>query len=151
MSSSIAFSHLGDVIYIYVICMFVYINIYIYIYIYIYTYILYIYTYKHIQLYILERKRCSCKCDNSRCQICKNIEEIGTFTSAVAGQSFELNHHLCCDTAISKVKRLTRKVKRFLCKVHKKQDTRKTVHRLEFLRDEKIKRWSLFERRSLWF
>ena len=142
MSSSIALSHLGVKVHIYIT----------YIYIYIYTYILYIYTYKHIQLYILERKRCSCKCcDNSRCQICKNIEEIGTFTSAVTGQSFELNHHLCCDTVISKVKRLTRKVKRFLCKVRKKQYTGKTVHRLEFLRDEKIKRWSLFERQSLWF
>ena len=46
--------------------------------------------------YHLERKRGSCNCGNSKCQVCNNIEEIGTFTSAVTGELLKINH-LCCN------------------------------------------------------
>ena len=49
------------------------------------------------KLYPLERKIGSNKCDNFRCLVCNNIEETDTFTSAVRGASFKINHHLCCD------------------------------------------------------
>ena len=48
-------------------------------------------------LYPLERKRGSYKCGNVRCLICSNIEETDTFTSTVSGESFKINHHLCCN------------------------------------------------------
>ena len=38
----------------------------------------------------------SCNCGNSRCQDCNIIEEIHTLTSIVTGESFKVNHHLCC-------------------------------------------------------
>ena len=48
-------------------------------------------------LYPLERKRGSYKCGNLRCLVCNNIEETDTFTSTVTGESFKINHHLCCN------------------------------------------------------
>ena len=49
------------------------------------------------KLYPLERKRGSYKCGNLRCLVCSNIEETDTFTSTVTGESFKINHHLCCN------------------------------------------------------
>ena len=51
------------------------------------------------KLYPLERKRGSYKCGNLRCLVCNNIEEIDPFTSTVTGESFKINHHLCCNDA----------------------------------------------------
>ena len=51
------------------------------------------------QLYPLERKRDSYKCGNLRCVVCKAIEKTGTFSSTVTGESFKINHHLCCTTS----------------------------------------------------
>ena len=48
------------------------------------------------KLYPLERKRSSCKCGNM-CLVCNNIEETDTFTSTITGESFKINHHLCCN------------------------------------------------------
>ena len=49
------------------------------------------------KLYPLKRKRGFYKCDNLKCQVCNNIEEIGTFASTVTDESFEINHHLYCN------------------------------------------------------
>ena len=49
------------------------------------------------KLYPLERKRGSYKCGNVRSLICSNIEETDTLTSTVSGESFKINHHLCCN------------------------------------------------------
>ena len=51
----------------------------------------------HAKLYPLEQKRGSYKCWNSRCQVFNNIEETGTFSSAVTGETYKFNHHLCCN------------------------------------------------------
>ena len=51
------------------------------------------------KLYPLERKRGSYKCGNLRCLVCNNIEEIDPFTNNVTGESFKINHHLCCNDA----------------------------------------------------
>ena len=48
------------------------------------------------KLYPLERKRGSYKCGNLRCLVCNNIEGTDTFTSTVTGESFKINHQLCC-------------------------------------------------------
>ena len=84
-----------------------------------------------------------------RCLVCNNIEEIDTFTSTVTGESFMINHHLCCNN-----KRL---IYLLICKVYKKQYTGKTVDRFrlrwnnykesnrKFLKGEEIKRKSLHE------
>ena len=48
------------------------------------------------ELYLLEKKRSSYKCGNLRCLVCNNIEETDTFASTVTGESFKINHHLCC-------------------------------------------------------
>ena len=47
------------------------------------------------KVYPLERKRGSYKWGNLRCLVCNNIEETDTFTT-VTGESFKINHHLCC-------------------------------------------------------
>ena len=49
------------------------------------------------KLYPLERKRGSYKCGSSRCQVCNNIEETETFSSTVTGETYKINHHLCCN------------------------------------------------------
>ena len=49
------------------------------------------------KLYPLERKRGSYKCGSSRCQVCKNVEETETFSSTVTGETYKINHHLCCN------------------------------------------------------
>ena len=101
------------------------------------------------KLYPLERKRGSYKCGSLRCLLCNNIEETDTFTGTVTGESFKINHHLCC-----KDKCL---IYLLTCKVCKKQYAGKTVDRFrlrwnnykesdrKFLRGEKIKQKSLHE------
>ena len=49
------------------------------------------------KLYPLERKIDSEKCGKSRCEVCLNIEETGTFTSTATGESFKINHKLNCN------------------------------------------------------
>ena len=44
-----------------------------------------------IKFYHLERRRGSYNCGNSTYQVCKNIDEIDTFTSTVTGESFKPN------------------------------------------------------------
>ena len=71
------------------------------------------------KLYPLERKRGSYKCGSSRCQVCDNIEETKTFSSTVPGETYKINHHLCCNDK-GLVYLLT-------CKVCAKQYAGKTV------------------------
>ena len=71
------------------------------------------------KLYPLERKTGSYKCGNSRCLVCKNIEQTDTISSTVTDESFRINHHLCCNDKCP-IYLLTRKVFR-------KQYTGKTV------------------------
>ena len=52
---------------------------------------------------------------------CNNIEETYTFTSTIAGESFKINHHLCCNDKCL--------IYLLTCKVCKKQYTGKTVDR----------------------
>ena len=101
------------------------------------------------QLYLLKRKRGSYKSGNLRCLVCNNIEETDTFTCTVTGESFKINHHLCCYNKCL--------VYLLTCKVYKKQYMRKTVDRFrirwknykesnkEFWRGEEIKQKSLHE------
>ena len=49
------------------------------------------------KLYPLERKRGSYKCGSSRCQVCNNIEETETFSSTGTGETYKINHRLCCN------------------------------------------------------
>ena len=74
------------------------------------------------KLYPLERKTGSYKCGNSRCLVCKNIEQTDTFSSTVTDESFKINHHLCCNDKCL--------IYLLTCKVCKKQYTGKTVKRL---------------------
>ena len=46
---------------------------------------------------LLDRKRSSHKCSNSICQVYSTIEEIDTLTRTITGESFKINHHLCCN------------------------------------------------------
>ena len=101
----------------------------------------------HARLYPLERKRGSYKCGNLRCLVCNNIEETDTFSSTVTGESFKINHHLCCNNKCL--------IYFLTCKVCKKQYTGKSVDRFrlrtnnykdsdrKFLRGEEIKQKSL--------
>ena len=94
------------------------------------------------KLYPLERRKSSYK-------FCNNIEETDTFTSTVTGESFKINHHLCCNDKCL--------VYLLTCKVCKKQYTGKTADRFrlrwnnykesyrKFLRCEEIKQKSLHE------
>ena len=104
----------------------------------------------HARLYPLERKRGSFKCSNLRCLVCTNIEEAGTFTSTVTGESFKINHHLCCNDQCL--------IYLLTWKVCKKQYTGKTVVERftlrwikykesdrKFLRGEEIKQKFLHE------
>ena len=84
-----------------------------------------------------------------RCLVCNNIEEADTFTGTVTGESFKINHHLCCNDKYL-IYLSTRNVR-------KKQYTGKTVDRVrlrwnnykesnrKFLRGEEIKQKSLHE------
>ena len=83
-------------------------NIYIYIYIYIYVFtpgpIVSYKSARKISSYIarakrypLERKVSSEKCGKSRCEVCLNIQETGTFTKTTTGETFKINHKLNCD------------------------------------------------------
>ena len=45
----------------------------------------------------LERNRGSYKGGSSRCQVSNSIEEICTFANTVTGESFQINHRLCCN------------------------------------------------------
>ena len=99
------------------------------------------------KLYPLERKRGSYKCGSLRCLVCNNIEETDMFTSIVTGESFKINHHLCCHDKCL--------IYLLTCKVCKKQYTGKTADRFslrqnnykesdrKFLRGEEIKQKSL--------
>ena len=51
----------------------------------------------HAKLYPLKRKRGCYKFSSSRCQVCNNIEETETFSSTVTGETYKINHHLCCN------------------------------------------------------
>ena len=80
-----------------------------------------------------------------RILVCNNIEETGTFT----GESFKINHHLCCNEKCL--------IYLLTCKVCKKQYAGKTVDRFrlrwnnykesdrKFLKGEEIKQKSLHE------
>ena len=39
----------------------------------------------------------SFKCKKHRCEVCINVIETDTFTSAVTGESFKINHKFNCD------------------------------------------------------
>ena len=45
----------------------------------------------------LERNRGSYKVGSSRCQVRNTIEEICTFANTATSESFQINHHLCCN------------------------------------------------------
>ena len=101
------------------------------------------------KLYPLERKRGSYKCGSSRCQVCNNIEETETFSSTVTGETYKINHHLCCNDKCL--------IYLLTCKVCAKQYTGKTVDKFRsrwnnykdsdraFLRGEEIKQKFLHE------
>ena len=72
------------------------------------------------KLYPLERKRGSYKCGNLRILVCNNIEETDTFT----GESFKINHHLCCNDKCL--------IYLLTCKVCKKQYTGKQLIDLDY-------------------
>ena len=103
----------------------------------------------HAKLYPLERKRGSYKCGSSRCQVCNNIEETETFSSTVTGETYKINHHLCCNDKCL--------IYLLTCKVCCKQYTGKTVDKfrsrwnnykdsyLAFLKGEEIKQKFLYE------
>ena len=103
-------------------------------------------------LYLLERKRGSYKCDNLRCLVFNDIEETDTYreiTSIVTGESFKINHHLCCNDKCL--------IYLLTCQVFKKQYTGKTIDTFwlpwnnykesdrKFIRGEEIKQKSLDE------
>ena len=101
------------------------------------------------KLYALESKRGFCKSGNLRWLVFDNIEETDTFASTVTGESFKINHHLCCNDKCL--------IYLLTCKVCKKQYTGKTVARFrlrwnnykesngKFLRGEETKQKSLHE------
>ena len=76
------------------------------------------------KLYPLQRKTGSYKCGNSRCLVCKNIEQTDTFSSTVTDESFKINHHLCCNDKCL--------LYLLTCKVCKKQYSGKTVDKFRF-------------------
>ena len=49
------------------------------------------------KLYPLQRKVCSSKCGERRCDIFNNVTDTSTFSSAVTGDTFKINHSLNCD------------------------------------------------------
>ena len=49
------------------------------------------------KLYPLQRKVGSSKCGKRRCEVCNNVTGTSTFSSAVTGDTFKLNHSLNCD------------------------------------------------------
>ena len=49
------------------------------------------------KLYPLERFVGSRQCKKRRCEVCTNITETDTFSSAVTGETFQINHELNCD------------------------------------------------------
>ena len=49
------------------------------------------------KLYSLHRKVGSKKCSKNRCEVCDYVTDTDTFTSAVTGESFKINHQLNCD------------------------------------------------------
>ena len=71
------------------------------------------------KLYPFERKRDCYKFGSSRCQVCNNIEETETFSSTVTGETYKINHHLCCNDKCL--------IYLLTCKVCAKQYTGKTV------------------------
>ena len=73
----------------------------------------------HAKLYPLKRKRGCYKFGSSRCQVCNNIEETETFSSTVTGETYKINHHLCCNDKCL--------IYLLTCKVCAKQYTGKTV------------------------
>ena len=84
-----------------------------------------------------------------KCLVCNNIEETDTFTSTITGESFKINHHLCCNDKCL--------IYLLNCKVFKKQYAGKTVDRFRlwwnnykerdrtFFRGEEIKQKFLHE------
>ena len=95
------------------------------------------------KLYPLEQKRGSYKRGSSRCQVCNNIEETETFSSTVTGETYKINHHLCCNDKCL--------IYLLTCKVCAKQHTDKAVDKFKsrwnnykdsdraFLRGQEIK------------
>ena len=51
----------------------------------------------HAKLYPLKRKSGCYKFGSSRCQVCNNIEETETFSSTGTGETYKINHRLCCN------------------------------------------------------
>ena len=49
------------------------------------------------KLYPLNRSVGSFKCKKPRCEVCINVIETDTFTSAVTGETFKINHRFDCD------------------------------------------------------
>ena len=76
------------------VCICVRMRVYIYMCVYVCTMYIYIYIYK---LYPLEWKRGSYKRGSSRCQVCNSIKETEIFSSTVTGESYKINHRLCCN------------------------------------------------------
>ena len=70
-----------------------------------------------VKLSHLGRKIGSYKSGNLRWLVCNNIEETDTFTSTTTGESFKINHHLCCNDKCL--------IYLLTCKVCKKQYTGK--------------------------
>ena len=48
------------------------------------------------KLYPLERTTGSLKCEGSRCDVCLNVNETSSFSSAVTNETFKINHKLSC-------------------------------------------------------
>ena len=81
--------------------------------------------------------------------MCNNIGETETFSSTVTGETYKINHHLCCDDKCL--------IYLLTCKVCGKQYTGKTVDKFRsrwnnykdsdraFLRGEEIKQTFLHE------
>ena len=74
-----------------------------------------------VELYTINRRVGCYKCGSKRCEVCKYITEIDTFTSIVTGETFKINHRLDCNNKCL--------VYLFICNKCKKQYTaQKTDH-----------------------
>ena len=49
------------------------------------------------KVYPLQRKVRSSKCGKRRCKVCNNVTDASIFSSAVARDTFKINHSLNCD------------------------------------------------------
>ena len=76
------------------------------------------------KLYPLNRSVGSFKCKKTRCEVCINVIETDTFTSAVTGETFKINHRFDCDEKCL--------VYLLACNRCGKQDTGQTVDNFRF-------------------